>query len=123
MDFKLVLPYGYNNKKGKTIWKLVWPKLTILSSKNHKNGHISKCHFGQLSITKIPTPLYFSMNLSETLIIDVNIDFANNSGFLIYKASKNLSPNKREYLTYYCDFSTPKLWQTGRTTTYHRKAS
>ena len=44
--------------------------------KTHKRGHISKPHFAQVSFTKKPTPPTFSMNLSETFRINVNMDFA-----------------------------------------------
>ena len=45
MDFELVLPDIYIlSIREKPIWKFIGPKLTILfNSKNHKNGHISKC--------------------------------------------------------------------------------
>ena len=59
-----------------------WPFYPL---KIHKNDHISKCHFGQASITKSLLLLQFSMNLSETFRTDVDMDFANNvgSGYLI----------------------------------------
>ena len=37
----------------------IGPKLAILSPKNHKNGHISKDHFAEVSFTKKPTPPTF----------------------------------------------------------------
>ena len=46
MDFKFVLPTSY-----KPSWKSTGPKLTILSYKKHKNGHISKSDYAQLAIT------------------------------------------------------------------------
>ena len=36
-----------------------WTQLDPLASKNNKNGHISKRHFDQVSITKIPAPPTF----------------------------------------------------------------
>ena len=55
MDFKFVLYIVYIDITwGKPSWKSFWPKLTILASKKHKNGHISKPHFAQVSITKKP---------------------------------------------------------------------
>ena len=57
--------------------KSIRPKLTIWDPKNHKNGHISKCQI----LAKFQSPkslllLHFSMNLSETFRIGINIDFA-----------------------------------------------
>ena len=59
---------------GRPSWKSIRPKLTILT---FKNGNISKSQFAQVSITRMHTPLHFSMNLSETSRIVVNMDFAN----------------------------------------------
>ena len=66
MGFKFVLPIIYTNIKGKTQLKVNWPHWF---PKNHKNGHISKRHFGEVSITKIPTPptfLWICLKLSES---------------------------------------------------------
>ena len=58
---------------------------TQIGSKNHYNGHISKPHFAQVSFTKKPTPPTFSMNLSGSFRINVNMDFSltNRGRFLI----------------------------------------
>ena len=81
--------------------KSIGPNLTIMSSKKRRNGHISKRHFGQESITKSQL-LHFSMNLSETFSIDVNMDFANNlgSGILVQSHQKYCEPKikKRDFL-------------------------
>ena len=59
--------------RGQPSWKLIGPKLTVFASKNRKNGHISKSHFAQVSITKKLTPPRFFINLSETFRIVVNM--------------------------------------------------
>ena len=56
MDFNyLFCPLFTSILRGKPNQKSIGPKLTILASKNHKNGH-----FGQESLTKIPTPTFFN---------------------------------------------------------------
>ena len=76
-----------------------------MSSKKHRNGHISKRHFGQESITKSQL-LHFSMNLSETFSIDVNMDFANNlgSGILVKSHQKYCEPKIKNGIFLYLRF-------------------
>ena len=62
MDFKFVLPIIYINIEGQTQLEVNWTQIDHggrWPPKNHKNGHISKRHFRQVSITKIPTPPTF----------------------------------------------------------------
>ena len=93
-DLKFVLPIIYINIKGKTQLTVNWTHFDHFDhfdpQKNHKNGHISKRHFGEVSITKSLLLLHFFMNLSETFGINVNMNFANNlgSGILIYASKK-----------------------------------
>ena len=53
--------------------------------KNHQSGHISKPHSPNCHSPKSLLLLHFSMNLSETFRINVNMDFAhtNHGRFLI----------------------------------------
>ena len=89
MNFKFVLPIISIYIKRQTKLEVNWTQIDHFSlQKNHKIGHISVSHFAQVSI------LHFSMNLSETFRIDVNMDFANTNdgGFLIYASKKIVSP-------------------------------
>ena len=52
MDFKLFCPSFPIILRGQPNWKSIGPSLTILASKKHKNGHISKFYFAQESINK-----------------------------------------------------------------------
>ena len=92
LPFTLTLMY-------KPSLKSIRPKLAILSQKKlqkltkvaiSQNPILSKCHS-----PKSLLQLHFSMNLSETFRIDVNMDFAhtNHGRFLIYASKKILSPN------------------------------
>ena len=86
MDFKFVLPIIYINIKGKTQLEVNWtqidhfgPQKTIKMAIS-QNAILAKCQSPKSLLL-----LHFSMNLSETFRIDVNMDFANNlvRGFLI----------------------------------------
>ena len=71
LSFTLTLIY-------KPILKSIGPKLAILSPQITKmaisqNPTLPKCHSPKSLLLQ-----YFSMNLSKTFRIDVNIDFANN---------------------------------------------
>ena len=59
--------------KDKPNEKSIGPKLTSLLTQKMATSQNAK-----VSITKIPTPPTFLMNLAETFGINVNMDFANN---------------------------------------------
>ena len=91
MDFKLVLPGIYINFDIQPSLKSIIPKLAILSQTKKlqkltkvaisQNPILPKCHSPKSLLL-----LHFSMNLSETFRIDVNMDFAhtNHGRFLIF---------------------------------------
>ena len=85
MDFKFVFSIISIDIKGQTKLEDKWAQIDHFCLKKHNNGHISKCHFAQVSITEKLLLLHFSMNSSETFRIDENIDFANtvHGAFLI----------------------------------------
>ena len=60
------------------IWMSVGPKLTILSSKNTKMAISQNVILAKRKLPKYLLLLYFSMNLTGTFRIDVNMDFTNN---------------------------------------------
>ena len=67
-----------SNFSRQTKLEVNWSQIDHFSlQKNTKIGDISKSDFAQVAITKKPTPLHFSTNMSETFKIEVNMDFAN----------------------------------------------
>ena len=83
IDFKFVLPHIYINLIYKPILKSIRPKLAIISPKIlqkitkmaiSQNPILPKCHS-----PKSLRHLHFSMNLSETVRINVNMDFAHSN--------------------------------------------
>ena len=97
MDFKFVLPIIYINFDIQTNQTQIGhsiPKITLKVAKMaiSQNPILPKCYS-----PKKPTPT-FSINLSETLRINVNMDFAhNNRGLFLIKASKkNLGPKSKK---------------------------
>ena len=59
MEFKFVLPIIYINFNIQTNFEVNRTQIGHFVPKNHKNGHISKPHFAQMSFTKKPTTRTF----------------------------------------------------------------
>ena len=95
-NLKFVLPSIYSNCDIQTNFEVnqtqIIHYIPINTPKTHQNGHISKPHSPKSLLL-----LHFSMNLSETFRIVVNMDFAhtNRGRFLIYASKKNLSPKSK----------------------------
>ena len=87
MDFNFVLPIMYTNIEGQTQLEVNWNQIDYVGLQKttkmaiSQNAIFAKCQ----SQSPKSLVLHFSMNLSETFRIDVNMDFANNvaSGILI----------------------------------------
>ena len=99
MDFKFVLPSIYINFDQQTNFEVNQTQLLSQKySKNHYNGHISKPILPRCHSPKSLLLLHFTMNLSQTLRINVNMDFAHT-----YRSRFRLRPSKkicREFLEF-----------------------
>ena len=85
--------------RGKPNWELIGPNLTILASKATKMAMSQNAFFAKCQSPKSLLLLHFSIYLSETFKICVNVDFANylKSGILIQVSRKIWSPKSKNY--------------------------
>ena len=79
MDFKFALPLIYINVKGKIQLEVNWTQIDHFGLQNpikmaiSQNAILAKCQSPKSLLL-----LHFFINLSETVRIDVNMDFTNN---------------------------------------------
>ena len=82
-------------------------KLSILSHKIHKNGHIPKFHFAQVAITKKPTPPKFFNEFVRNF--QNRCKYENFANFLImadfwFMPQKEFEPKIQKKRFYFVDF-------------------
>ena len=98
--------------------KSIRPKLAVLSRKKlqkltkvaiSQNPILPKCHSPKSLLL-----LNFSMNLSETFRIDVNMDFAHtNHGRFLFRPQKNFEPKiqKKRFIYEVCTYMKREIFQ------------
>ena len=102
MDFKLVLPSIYINFDIQTKFEVNQTQIGYFIPKQlqkltkvaiSQNPILPKCHSPKSLLL-----LHFSMNLSETFRIDVNMDFAhtNHGRFFLFRPPKKFEPSWRK---------------------------